>query len=110
MESTCYYQGLQSRAQVSLCGSVLNFLEKQQKRNNNSIMKMLTRNELFDLLKKDISDEMLLQINEERDQLFNEARKYRALASSISEIVQSYNRVLNANEERLSKLLTNELH
>ncbi len=65
-----------------------------------------TRNEIFDLLNEEISDELLLAINEERAQLFREVVKHRNIAAQIQEQVQTYNRLLDQNEERLTKLLT----
>ncbi len=65
-----------------------------------------TRNEIFDLLNEEISDELLLAINEERAQLFREVIKHRNIAAQIAEQVQTYNRLLDQNEERLTKLLT----
>lgn len=65
-----------------------------------------TRNEIFDLLKEEVSDELLLAINEERAQLFREAIKHRDIADQIAEQVQTYNRLLDQNEERLTNLLT----
>ena len=107
MESTWYYQGLQSRAQGSVYGSVRSLLEKRQQRNNNSIMKpRFTRNEIFDLLNEEISDELLLAINEERAQLFREVIKHRNIVAQIAEQVQTYNRLLDQNEKRLTMLLT----
>ena len=67
----------------------------------------LTRNEIFDLLNKEISDELLLALSEERDVLFREMTKHRNIAYSIGEHVQTYNRILNKNEKRLTNLLTN---
>ena len=65
-----------------------------------------TRNEIFDLLNEEISDELLLAINEERAQLFRELVKHRNIADQIQEQVQTYNRLLDQNEERLTNLLT----
>jgi succinate dehydrogenase flavin-adding protein (antitoxin of CptAB toxin-antitoxin module) len=67
----------------------------------------LSRNEVFDLLNKEVSDELLLAINEERAQLFREVVKHRNIAAHIQEQVQTYNRLLDQNEKRLTKLLTN---
>ena len=67
----------------------------------------LSRNEIFDLLNEEVSDELLLAINEERAQLFREVVKHRNIAAQIAEQVQTYNRLLDQNEERLTKLLTN---
>jgi len=67
----------------------------------------LSRNEIFDLMKKEVSDELLLAINEERAQLFRELVKHRNIADQIQEQVQTYNRLLDQNEKRLTKLLTN---
>ena len=66
-----------------------------------------SRNEIFDLMKKEVSDELLLAINEERAQLFREVVKHRNIAAQIAEQVQTYNRLLDQNEERLTNLLTN---
>tara|TARA_R100001594_G_scaffold136381_1_gene178682 strand:+ start:1168 stop:1395 length:228 start_codon:yes stop_codon:yes gene_type:complete len=65
-----------------------------------------TRNEIFDLLNEEISDELLLAINEERAQLFREVIKHRNIAAQIAEQVQTYNRLLDQNEKRLTMLLT----
>ena len=65
-----------------------------------------SRNEIFDLMKKEVSDELLLAINEERAQLFREVVKHRNIAAQIAEQVQTYNRLLDQNEERLTNLLT----
>ena len=66
----------------------------------------LSRSEIFDLLNEEVSDELLLAINEERAQLFREVVKHRNIAAQIAEQVQTYNRLLDQNEERLTKLLT----
>ena len=66
----------------------------------------LSRSEVYDLLNKEVSDELLLAINEERAQLFREVVKHRNIAAQIAEQVQTYNRLLDQNEERLTKLLT----
>ena len=66
----------------------------------------LSRNEIFDLLNEEVSDELLLAINEERAQLFREVVKHRNIANQIQEQVQTYNRLLDQNEERLTNLLT----
>ena len=66
----------------------------------------LSRSEVFDLLKEEVSDEVLLAINEERAQLFRELIKHRNIAAQIAEQVQTYNRLLDQNEERLTNLLT----
>ena len=66
----------------------------------------LSRNEIFDLLNEEVSDELLLAINEERAQLFREVIKHRNIADQIQEQVQTYNRLLDQNEERLTNLLT----
>jgi hypothetical protein len=65
-----------------------------------------SRNEIFDLLNEEVSDELLLAINEERAQLFREVIKHRNIADQIQEQVQTYNRLLDQNEERLTNLLT----
>ena len=65
-----------------------------------------SRNEIFDLLNEEVSDELLLAINEERAQLFREVVKHRNIAAQIAEQVQTYNRLLDQNEERLTNLLT----
>ena len=67
-----------------------------------------SRNEIFDLMKKEVSDELLLAINEERAQLFREVIKHRNIAAHIAEQVQTYNRLLDQNEKRLTNLLTND--
>ena len=66
----------------------------------------LSRSEVFDLLKEEVSDELLLAINEERAQLFRELIKHRNIAAQIAEQVQTYNRLLDQNEKRLTNLLT----
>ena len=68
----------------------------------------LSRNEVFDLMKKEVSDELLLAIKKEKDILFREMTKHRNIAYSIGEHVQTYNRILNQHEKRLTKLLTND--
>ena len=68
----------------------------------------LSRNEIFDLMKKEVSDELLLAIKKEKDILFREMTKHRNIAYSIGEHVQTYNRILNQHEKRLTNLLTNE--
>ena len=65
-----------------------------------------TRNEIFDLLNEEISDELLLAQSEERDVLFRAMTKHRNIALGIGEHVMTYNRVLDKNEKRLTKLLT----
>lgn len=67
----------------------------------------LSRNEIFDLMKKEVSDELLLAIKKEKDILFREMTKHRNIAYSIGEHVQTYNRILDKHEKRLTKLLTN---
>ena len=67
-----------------------------------------TRNEIFDLLNEEISDELLLALSEERDVLFREMTKHRNIAFGISEHVMTYNRILNKNEKRLTNLLTSD--
>jgi hypothetical protein len=66
-----------------------------------------SRNEIFDLLDKEISDELLLAISEERDTLFAEMTKHRNIADAIAYQVQSYNRVIDQNVERITELLNN---
>ena len=68
----------------------------------------LSRNEVFDLMKKEVSDELLLAIKKEKDILFREMTKHRNIAYSIGEHVQTYNRILNQHEKRLTNLLTND--
>lgn len=68
----------------------------------------LSRSEVFDLLNKEVSDELLLAIKEEKDVLFREMTKHRNIAYSIGEHVQTYNRILNKHEKRLTNLLTND--
>ena len=65
-----------------------------------------TRSEIFDLLNEEISDELLLALSEERDVLFREMTKHRNIALGIGEHVMTYNRILDKNEKRLTKLLT----
>ena len=67
------------------------------------------RNELWELLQKlpeDLSDEVLLDLNQERGWLFEKLGKLRAEASLLSSQVIAYNRILDKHEERLTKLLT----
>ena len=67
------------------------------------------RDELWELLKKlpeDLSDEALLDLNQERGWLFQELGKLRAEASKLSSQVIAYNRILDKHEERLTNLLT----
>ena len=66
-----------------------------------------TRNEIFDLLNEEISDELLLALSEERDVLFREMTKHRNIAYSIGEHVMTYNRIIDKNEKRLTNLLSN---
>lgn len=67
------------------------------------------RNELWELLQKlpeDLSDEVLLDLNQERGWLFQELGKLRAEANRLSSQVAAYNRILDKHEERLTNLLT----
>ena len=67
------------------------------------------RNELWELLQKlpeDLSDEVLLDLNQERGWLFEKLGKLRAEASLLSSQVIAYNRILDKHEERLTKFLT----
>jgi len=69
------------------------------------------RNELWELLQKlpeDLSDEVLLDLSQERDWLFQDLRKLRDDADLLSSQVIAYNRILDKHEERLTKLLTND--
>ena len=76
---------------------------------DNNIMKArFTRSEIFDLLNKEISDEVLLALSEERDALCREMTKHQNIALGIGEHVMTYNRILDKNEKRLTKLLTND--
>ena len=59
-------------------------------------------------MKKEVSDELLLAIKKEKDILFREMTKHRNIAYSIGEQVQTYNRILNKHEKRLTNLLTND--
>ena len=68
------------------------------------------RNELWELLQKlpeDLSDEVLLDLSQERDWLFQDLRKLRDEADLLSSQVIAYNRILDKHEKRLTKLLTN---
>jgi SMC interacting uncharacterized protein involved in chromosome segregation len=68
------------------------------------------RDELWELLQKlpeDLSDEVLLDLNQERGWIFQELGKLRAEANRLSSQVTSYNRILDKHEKRLTKLLTN---
>ena len=69
------------------------------------------RNELWELLQKlpeDLSDEVLLDLNQERGWLFEKLGKLRAEANRLGSQVMAYNRILDKHEERLTNLLTNE--
>ena len=69
------------------------------------------RDELCELLQKlpeDLSDEVLLDLNQERGWLFQELGKLRAEANRLSSQVAAYNRVLDKHEKRLTNLLTND--
>ena len=69
------------------------------------------RNELWELLQKlpeDLSDEVLLDLSQERDWLFQDLRKLRDDADLLGSQVIAYNRILDKHEERLTKLLTND--
>jgi hypothetical protein len=68
------------------------------------------RNELWELLQKlpeDLSDEVLLDLSQERDWLFQDLRNLRDEADLLSSQVIAYNRILDKHEKRLTKLLTN---
>ena len=69
------------------------------------------RNELWELLQKlpeDLSDEVLLDLSQERDWLFQDLRKLWDEADLLSSQVIAYNRILDKHEKRLTKLLTND--
>ena len=69
------------------------------------------RDELWELLQKlpeDLSDEVLLDLNQERGWLFQELGKLRAEANRLNSQVIAYNRILDKHEERLTNLLTND--
>ena len=69
------------------------------------------RDELWELLRKlpeDLSDEVLLDLNQERGWLFEKLGKLRAEANRLGSQVMAYNRILDKHEERLTNLLTNE--
>ena len=69
------------------------------------------RNELWELLQKlpeDLSDEVLLDLSQERDWLFQDLRKLRDDADLLSSQVIAYNRILDKHEKRLTNLLTND--
>ena len=69
------------------------------------------RDELCELLQKlpeDLSDEVLLDLNQERGWLFQELGKLRAEANRLNFQVMAYNRILNKHEKRLTNLLTND--
>jgi hypothetical protein len=69
------------------------------------------RNELWELLQKlpeDLSDEVLLDLSQERDWLFQDLRNLRDEADLLSSQVIAYNRILDKHEKRLTKLLTND--
>jgi SMC interacting uncharacterized protein involved in chromosome segregation len=69
------------------------------------------RDELCELLQKlpeDLSDEVLLDLNQERGWLFQELGKLRAEANRLNFQVVAYNRILDKHEKRLTNLLTND--
>ena len=69
------------------------------------------RDELWELLKKlpeDLSDEVLLDLHQERGWLFQELGKLRAEANRLNFQVMAYNRILDKHEKRLTNLLTND--
>jgi SMC interacting uncharacterized protein involved in chromosome segregation len=69
------------------------------------------RDELCELLQKlpeDLSDEVLLDLNQERGWLFQELGKLRAEANRLRFQVMAYNRILDKHEKRLTNLLTND--
>ena len=69
------------------------------------------RDELWELLQKlpeDLSDEVLLDLSQERDWLFQDLRKLWDEADLLSSQVIAYNRILDKHEKRLTKLLTND--
>ena len=69
------------------------------------------RSELWELLQKlpeDLSDEVLLDLSQERDWLFQDLRKLRDDADLLSSQVIAYNRILDKHEKRLTNLLTND--
>ena len=69
------------------------------------------RDELCELLQKlpeDLSDEVLLDLNQERGWLFQELGKLRAEANRLNFQVMAYNRILDKHEKRLTNLLTND--
>ena len=68
------------------------------------------RNELWELLQKlpeDLSDEVLLDLSQERDWLFQDLRKLWDEADLLSSQVIAYNRIIDKHEKRLTNLLTN---
>ena len=62
--------------------------------------------ELLQKLPEDLSDEVLLDLNQERGWLFQELGKLKAEANRLSSQVTAYNRILDKHEERLTMLLT----
>ena len=69
------------------------------------------RDQLCELLQKlpeDLSDEVLLDLNQERGWLFQELGKLRAEANRLNFQVMAYNRILDKHEKRLTNLLTND--
>ena len=69
------------------------------------------RDELCELLQKlpeDLSDEVLLDLNQERGWLFQELGKLRAETNRLNSQVIAYNRILDKHEKRLTNLLTND--
>jgi hypothetical protein len=59
-------------------------------------------------LPEDLSDEVLLDLNQERGWLFQELGKLRAEANRLNFQVMAYNRILDKHEKRLTNLLTND--
>jgi hypothetical protein len=69
------------------------------------------RNELWELLQKlpeDLSDEVLLDLSQERNWLFQDLKKLWDEADLLKSQVIAYNRILDKHEKRLTKLLTND--
>ena len=64
--------------------------------------------ELLQKLPEDLSDEVLLDLNQERGWLFQELGKLRAEANRLNFQVMAYNRILDKHEKRLTNLLTND--
>jgi hypothetical protein len=59
-------------------------------------------------LPEDLSDEVLLDLSQERNWLFQDLKKLWDEADLLKSQVIAYNRILDKHEKRLTKLLTND--